>query len=160
MKARCSLLGQVGVAVIPHPARPGEQFVEPPHVSERHLADDDAEEFGPQRIHAAHEQAAVAAPLDAEPGRRRHLAGDQVLGHGGEILVSPQPLLLEGGLMPGWAKLAAAADVGDHVGTDRGLPRRSRHPAGARAAPAGAVPSGAAPAFFFYERCHGENHHV
>ena len=60
------LVGLVGVAVLGHPARAGEQLVVAPHVEQRHLADHRAEQLGSLREHVAHEQAAVAAALDAE----------------------------------------------------------------------------------------------
>ena len=112
---RFPFLGRVGVAVFPHPARAGQQRVIPTHVEQRHLADDRTEEVGPQRVHVADEQAAVAAPLHAKVLGRRDLAGDQILGHRNKILVGPRPLLLERGLMPRGAEFTAAADISNHV---------------------------------------------
>ncbi len=113
MKSHSS--GSSGSPYSRHPARAGEQLVVALHVEQRHLADDRAEEVGYAREHVAHQQAAVAAALDAEVLRRGDLALDQVLGDGGEVFVGPVPVLLERGLVPLRAELAAAADVGDHV---------------------------------------------
>ncbi len=49
-------------------------------------------------------------------------AGHQVPRHRGEVLVHPQPLSTLDGLVPGRAVLAAAADVGHHVGAAAGEP--------------------------------------
>ena len=63
------------------------------HVEQRDLADDRAEEVGASGEHVAHQQAAVAAALDAQVGGGGDLPADQVLGDGGEVLV---------GLVAGW----------------------------------------------------------
>ena len=58
--------GVVRVAVLGHPRRAGEQLVVALHVQQRHLADDRAEQLRVAGQHDAHQQAAVAAALDAE----------------------------------------------------------------------------------------------
>ena len=63
----------------------------------------------------AHQQPAVRAALDAEPARARDLPRDQVLRHGGEVVVDHLAMRLEPGLVPRRPELAAAADVGQHV---------------------------------------------
>ena len=73
------------------------------------------------------EQAAVAAAHDAEVLGRRHLALDQVLGHGDEVLVGLVAVLLQRRLVPLRAELAAAADVGDDD-TRRPSPATPRRP--------------------------------
>ena len=55
------------------------------------------------------------------------LAFDQVLGHRGKILVGAVALLFQGGLMPLWAKLAAAPNVGHGIDTAFLHPRGSRN---------------------------------
>ena len=122
----CPLLGLVGVAVLAHPTRTGQQRVEPPHVEQGHLADDRPEEIGPQAVHVAHQEAAVAAPHDAQVRRRRDLPRHEILGDRDEILVGSRPLLLEGRLMPAGTKLTATANVGDHEHVPLLQPRRSR----------------------------------
>ncbi len=107
------LRGQVGVAVLGHPRRAGQQLVVALHVQQRHLAADGVEQLGALHRDGAHQQAAVAAALDAQVARAGHLRGDQVLGHGLEVVVAALLELLDGRLVPGRPVLAAAADVGD-----------------------------------------------
>src|SRR5690606_9605461 len=65
----------------------------------------------------AHQQAAIAAALDAEMRRTGDLALDQIFGDRGEILVGTQALFLERSLVPAWAVLTATTDIGDHIDT-------------------------------------------
>ena len=109
------LLGIVGIAVFAHPTRTGQQSVKPSHIEQRHLADDAAKEVGPHRQHVAHQQSAVASPLDPQMLRRCDLPGDQVLGHRDEVFVGPGTVCLEGRLVPLRAELTAAPDVRHHV---------------------------------------------
>ena len=57
--------------------------------------------------------------------RRRHLAADEILADGDEVLVGAGPVFFERRLMPGWAKLSATADVGDHRNVPLLEPRRA-----------------------------------
>jgi hypothetical protein len=45
---------------------PGQQLVVTLHVQQRHLAHHGVEELGPLQHHRAHQQAAIAATLDAQ----------------------------------------------------------------------------------------------
>ena len=106
----------IGVAVLLHPRGARQQLVVAAHVEQRHLADDGAEELGGAREHVAREQPSVGAALAAQLGRRRDAARDQVFGDRLEIFERLVALLLECGLVPARAVLAAAADVGLHSG--------------------------------------------
>ena len=116
-------LGLVGVAVFGHPRRAGQELVEAQHVEERHLDDHGAEQFGALGQHRAHQQPAVRPAHDAEPARRGDLAPDQILGDGDEIVEGALAVLLQRGLVPFRAELAAAADIGDDIDAARLEPR-------------------------------------
>ena len=123
------LLGLVGVAVLGHPARAGEQVVIAPHVQQRHLADDRAEEVGA----AAASMLPTSRPPLLPPWMPRcagevTLRRDQVLGHGGEVLVGPLPVGLAG--RPG----ASAGRTRRRRGC---WPPRRRRPCSSQAAPDG-----------------------
>eukprot|EP00964_Phaeocystis_antarctica_P091622 scaffold58790_cov65-Phaeocystis_antarctica.AAC.15 len=113
---RRPLGGLIGVAVLLHPRGTRQQRVVAAHVEQRHLADDGAEELGRADQHITGEQPTVGAALAAELGRGRDTARDQVLGDRLEVLEGLVALLLERRLVPARAVLAAAADVGLHVG--------------------------------------------
>ena len=89
------LLGLVGVAVLGHPARAGQQLVVALHVEQRHLADDGAEQLRAHGEGAADQQAALRAAHDAEVLRRGDLARDQVLGDRDEVLEGLDAVLLD-----------------------------------------------------------------
>jgi hypothetical protein len=72
-----------------------------PHVQQRHLADHGAEQLGPLQHHRAHQQAAVAAALDAQVRGLVTPLRDQVLGHGREVVVALLLVGLQRGLVPG-----------------------------------------------------------
>ena len=83
------VVGIVGVAVLGHPRRPGQQQVVALHVEQRHAAHQRAEQLRVVGQHDAHQQAAVAAALGAQLVDGRDAAGHQIGCHGGEILVRP-----------------------------------------------------------------------
>mmetsp|Transcript_10455 Transcript_10455/g.30711 ORF Transcript_10455/g.30711 Transcript_10455/m.30711 type:complete len:354 (+) Transcript_10455:218-1279(+) len=119
---------RVWVAVLAHPARPGQELVEAAHVEQRHLAHDGAEERAPRRRpreHVAREQSAVGAALAAELRWRSDTARDQVACDRLEVLIRLAALLLERGLVPARAVLASAADVRLHVRMSLLEPRRA-----------------------------------
>ena len=118
------LFGQVGIAILGHPAGSRQQLVEPPHVEQRDLADNRAEEIGPAGQHVAHEQAAIAPPHGSQVTGRRDLAGDQVFRDRDEIFVRLVAILLEGGLMPAGAKFPSTPNVRHHVHSPRFQPGR------------------------------------
>ena len=109
------LVGIVRVAVFGHPAGPGQEPVVAPHVEQRHLRGDGAEQVRAHGEHGAHQEAAVAAAENAELGGIRDVASNQVFGHGDEVLEGARTILLQRRLVPGRAELAAAADVGQRV---------------------------------------------
>ena len=115
----------VGVAVLAHPAGAGQQPVVAPHVQQRHLADHGAEQLRALQHHRADQQPAVAAALDGQPPRLRDACGDQVLGHGDEVVEGLLPLALQRRLVPAGAELAAAADVGHHLHAAAAVPGRA-----------------------------------
>mmetsp|Transcript_80871 Transcript_80871/g.196177 ORF Transcript_80871/g.196177 Transcript_80871/m.196177 type:complete len:603 (+) Transcript_80871:661-2469(+) len=113
------VLGHLRVAELAHPRGSGEQLAVPVHVEQRHLADDGAEELGRADQHVTGEQPAVGAALDGELLRAGDPPPHEVRRHRLEVLVRLVPLLLERGLVPARAELAAAADVG--LGVDAAL---------------------------------------
>ena len=111
-----AFFGIVRVSILADPGCAGEQFVVAQHVEQRHLYDDCVPEFGTLGELNAHQQAAVRAALDAKAAWRCDLARDQIFGDGGEVVVDDLALRLQAGLVPGGAELAAATDVGQHIG--------------------------------------------
>src|SRR5262249_57576032 len=77
----------------------------------------------------AHEQAPVAAALDAQALAGGDAPGHQVLGDGGEVLVHPVPVFLDRRKVPLRPVLTAAAEVGHHVGPAAGKPATPDDPA-------------------------------
>ena len=78
---------RVGIAVLRHPRRPGEEDVIPPHVEEGNGAVHRPEQVRPHGVHVPHQE-------PAQPH------SDESLRHGGEVLVRSVAVGLEGGLMP------------------------------------------------------------
>ncbi len=84
-----------------------------PHVEQRHLTDDGAKQVRPQRQHIAHQQATIGAALYAQMRCAGDLAFDELFGDCDEVFIGMMPILLQCSLVPGRAKLATTADVGN-----------------------------------------------
>ena len=123
------LVGIVGISVLGHPRRPGQQAVIPLHVQERHLTHDGAERLRVLGEHDAHEQAAVAAALRAQLVRGGDAALHQIARDRREVLVHLVSTGLQHLGVPRRPVLAAAADVRHHVGTAPSQPGRADHAA-------------------------------
>ena len=108
-------LGSLTEPYSPTQLAPAAIFSNAQHVEQRHLDDDGAPQIGMLGHLDAHEQAAVRATHDAEVGRRSDLAANEVLAHGGEVVVDDLALGLEPGFVPGGTELATTADVRQHV---------------------------------------------
>ena len=67
------------------------------------------------RQHVAHQQAAVAAALDAKMRRVGDAALGEVARDGGKVFVGFVAVFFQGCLVPARAVFAAATDVGDDV---------------------------------------------
>ena len=104
------LFGLVGVAVLGHPRRAGQQGVIALHVEQRHAADHSIEQVGALRERRADQETAVAPTFDPEVLRAGDAALDQVECDRDEIVVAALLVFFYGGLVPGRAELAAAAD--------------------------------------------------
>ena len=128
------VVGVVGVAVLGDPRRAGQQQVEPPHVQQRHAAHQRAEQLRVLGQHDAHQQAAVAAALRAEllDGRDAALAPDPLRPRRSPRATRCRPSRIAWVCQPR-AVLAAAADVGQHVGSAARQPQPAQHAAVARA---------------------------
>src|SRR5437763_15243464 len=61
------------------------------------------------------QQAAVGTTFNTEPPRIRHLARDEILRDGSEIVKDELPVHAEPGIVPLRAELATTADVGKHI---------------------------------------------
>lgn len=96
------------------------KLVEAEHVVDSDLGEHDAEEVGPLVCARGDEEAAVAASLDDQLGRRRPLLVDQVLGAGLEVVEHVLLVAHGPGVAPRRSVLAAPADVGD--GDDASVP--------------------------------------
>mmetsp|Transcript_3758 Transcript_3758/g.8734 ORF Transcript_3758/g.8734 Transcript_3758/m.8734 type:complete len:307 (+) Transcript_3758:271-1191(+) len=128
----------IGVAVLSHPGRAGEEVGVPLHVQEGDLADGRAEE--PRRDRPRDEVADEQAPVRAADARQllaaRQPGVDEVPRHGLHVLEALVPVLLERGLVPAGTVLAPAPDVGydlaaaalEPAGADpRAVSRRHRY---------------------------------
>mmetsp|Transcript_40208 Transcript_40208/g.93844 ORF Transcript_40208/g.93844 Transcript_40208/m.93844 type:complete len:650 (-) Transcript_40208:97-2046(-) len=118
----------VGVAVLTHPARAGQQHIEPFHVEQRHLAHDRPKEqaaCGWPREHVASQQPAVGAALAAELRGGCDAACDEIPRDRLKVLEGLVAILLERRLVPPGPVLAAAANVGLHVRVALLKPRRA-----------------------------------
>src|SRR5699024_6366218 len=73
--------------------------------------------------HVAGQQAAVGAAAHRQVVAVGDTALDEVAGDGGEVLVGAVPVLLQRRLVPAGPVLAAAADVGQHIGSAALQPR-------------------------------------
>ena len=103
------------IAVFVYPTRSRQQFMKTLHVKEWHLANYSSEKVGTLGKHHTHEQPAVRATLDTKMFWRGHLASDQIFGHADEVVIRALSIFLAGRVMPIWAKLMTAANVGDNV---------------------------------------------
>src|SRR5271169_4742100 len=90
-------------------------MLKPQHVKERHLDHHRIPHFRMLCEFDSHEQTAIRSADDAKAARRSDFARHQVLGHGVKVVVNTLAMGLEPGLMPGWPKLTAAPDIGQHV---------------------------------------------
>ena len=123
------VLGVVGVAVLRHPARPGQELVVAPHVQEGYCTDHGAEQVRTQGHGAAHEEAALGAAPDTEMLGGGDSPVDEVLGHRDEVLEVPDVVLLDRGLVPGRTELASAPRVGQDEDPAPGQPGDAPDPA-------------------------------
>ena len=105
----------VGIAVFSHPRRTGQQLVIALHVQQRHLADHSTEQLRIHHGHVAHQQATIAAALDAQVLGRGDIARNQVFGHRREVFIGFVAVGFQCRLMPTRSIFAAATDVGDHI---------------------------------------------
>jgi hypothetical protein len=111
------LVGLVRVTIFGHPTGPGEELVIALHVEQGDSADDSAEEIGALGEHIADEQTAIGAAADSEVAWRGDISLDQIFGDCDEVVVGGLAIFFQGGLVPGGAELATAADIGEDIDT-------------------------------------------
>mmetsp|Transcript_9819 Transcript_9819/g.20826 ORF Transcript_9819/g.20826 Transcript_9819/m.20826 type:complete len:223 (-) Transcript_9819:291-959(-) len=103
----------LGIPILSHPTRSGQEAAVALHVQERHLAHHCSKELAaPPRKHVPHEEATVRAALDAELLPTGHPAGQEILCHGLEVLVGLATVFLQRRLVPAWPVLTSSPDVG------------------------------------------------
>lgn len=83
----CRLLGDVWVAVLRDPTRAHAQPWEPEHVCQGDVAHDGTEEIGALSPHHGSEEPAVRYTEDTHVWGRREPVPDELLGHGGKVVV-------------------------------------------------------------------------
>src|SRR5262245_55575055 len=109
------VLRLVRIAVFRAPARAGEQLAVAAHVEEGDQAPDCAEALRIAREHVADEQSAVAAAIAGEAAWSCDAAANEVRCDSGEVVLRAFFLLADPRLVPGRAKLRAAADIGNDI---------------------------------------------
>ncbi len=92
-----------------------QQVLHGPCEEYRGSTDYRAKQFGPLEGNRGNQQATVAATIYRQMSRRGNFSGDQVFGHGNEIIKHLLAIGLQTGLMPARAKFAAAANIGHDV---------------------------------------------
>ena len=127
-----ALLGHVRRAIFADPGRARQQQVVAQHVEQRHLHHDRVPQVRPLVQHHAHQEAAIRAALDSEMFRRGDLLRDQVFADRNEVIIDALAVQLQARLVPVGAELAAAADVGEHIGPALLQPEAAHHGAVAR----------------------------
>src|SRR6187549_3092914 len=96
-----------------------------PHVEQRIVNDDRAEEIRSLREGNTHEKPPVAGARDSQTRRRGHALPDELLGNGDEVVVDALPVFLESGAVPLRAELSPASNVRQHVDTTALEPQRA-----------------------------------
>src|SRR5882672_10259356 len=109
------VVGFVRIAVYGDPARAREQLAVATHVEQRDRAPDRAEPLRVAREHVADQEPAIAAAMAGKPLRAGDAAAHEISCNCGEVVLRALLVLPDTGIVPGGAKLAAAADIGNHI---------------------------------------------